>query len=182
MEYLASLQAQSWLSAILVTTPQIVALTGAILPEPPVVGLVENMSGYACSCCGEVTNVCSTGGGEAMAQREKIPFLGSLPVDTACGVIGQWKGSRGGRQSGRSQRGHGTKEGNAVEKAGFTVPNTVQMPSMTEKVVDLAAVTPASQPQHLKSTHSPLHRYDHRKSGSNVSDLHICAELVQTIS
>ena len=37
----------------------------------PVVGLVENMSGYVCPCCGEVQNVFSTGGGEAMAQREE---------------------------------------------------------------------------------------------------------------
>ena len=83
------------------------------------------MSGYP--CCGEVTNVCSIGEGEAMAQREKIPFLGPLPVDTACGVIGQWKGSRGGRQNGRSQRGDGTKEGNAAEKIRFNVLNTVQI-------------------------------------------------------
>lgn len=45
-------------------------------------GLIENMSGYVCPCCGEVSNVFSTGGGEAMAQREGVAFLGVLPVDT----------------------------------------------------------------------------------------------------
>ncbi|EEB87869.1 hypothetical protein MPER_14600 [Moniliophthora perniciosa FA553] len=48
----------------------------------PILGLIENMSGYVCPCCGEVSNVFSTGGGEAMAKREQLTFLGSLPVDT----------------------------------------------------------------------------------------------------
>ena len=48
----------------------------------PVLGIVENMSGYVCPCCGEISNVFSTGGGEEMARREGVPFLGALPVDT----------------------------------------------------------------------------------------------------
>jgi hypothetical protein len=48
----------------------------------PVLGLIENMSGYVCPCCGEISNVFSTGGGQAMAAREGLRFLGSLPVDT----------------------------------------------------------------------------------------------------
>lgn len=40
------------------------------------------MSGYVCPCCGEISNVFSTGGGEEMARREGLKFLGSLPVDT----------------------------------------------------------------------------------------------------
>ena len=74
---------------MLVTTPQAVALLDAMkglsflrAVEVPLLGLVENMSGYVCPCCGEVSNVFSTGGGQAMAEREGIPFLGSLPVDT----------------------------------------------------------------------------------------------------
>jgi hypothetical protein len=57
-------------------------LTFTRLVSLPVLGLIENMSGYVCPCCGEVANVFSTGGGEDMARREKIPFLGALPVDT----------------------------------------------------------------------------------------------------
>ena len=47
-----------------------------------VLGLIENMSGYVCPCCGEISNVFSTKGGEEMARREGLTFLGALPVDT----------------------------------------------------------------------------------------------------
>ncbi|KAG6832546.1 hypothetical protein H0H92_000175 [Tricholoma furcatifolium] len=77
------------LSAVIVTTPQAVALMDAMkclsftrAVNLPVVGLIENMSGYVCPCCGEVSNVFSTGGGEDMARKEELVFLGSLPVDT----------------------------------------------------------------------------------------------------
>lgn len=87
MEHLAPLRTR--LSAVLVTTPQAVALLDAMkclsfarATELRVVGLVENMSGYVCPCCGEISNVFSTGGGAEMARREGLPFLGSLPVDT----------------------------------------------------------------------------------------------------
>ena len=78
------------LSAVIVTTPQAVALMDAMkclsftrTVNLPVLGLIENMSGYVCLCCGEITNIFSTGGGEDMARREGLPFLGSMPVDTA---------------------------------------------------------------------------------------------------
>ena len=77
------------LSAVIVTTPQAVALLDAMkclsftrAVSLPVLGLIENMSGYVCPCCGEISNVFSTGGGEEMARRESLTFLGSLPVDT----------------------------------------------------------------------------------------------------
>ncbi|KAF8274109.1 P-loop containing nucleoside triphosphate hydrolase protein [Lactarius quietus] len=75
--------------AVLVTTPQAVALMDAMkclsftrAVNLPVLGIVENMSGYVCPCCGEVSNVFSTGGGQEMARKEGVPFLGALPVDT----------------------------------------------------------------------------------------------------
>ena len=87
MEHLASLHSR--LSAIIVTTPQAVALMDAMkclsftrAVNLPVLGLIENMSGYVCPCCGDISNVFSTGGGEDMARREQLRFLGSLPVDT----------------------------------------------------------------------------------------------------
>ena len=87
MEHLAGVHER--LSAVIVTTPQAVALMDVMkclsftrAVNLPVVGLVENMSGYACPCCGVVHNVFSTGGGEEMARKEEIGFLGSLPVDT----------------------------------------------------------------------------------------------------
>lgn len=79
----------SRLSAIIVTTPQAVALMDAMkclsftqTVNLPILGLIENMSGYVCPCCGEISNIFSTGGGEDMARREGLPFLGSMPVDT----------------------------------------------------------------------------------------------------
>ncbi|KAI0669764.1 P-loop containing nucleoside triphosphate hydrolase protein [Trametes maxima] len=87
VEHMAPVHAR--LSAVLVTTPQAVALLDAMkclsftrATGIPVLGLVENMSGYVCPCCGEISNVFSTGGGAEMARREGLPFLGSLPVDT----------------------------------------------------------------------------------------------------
>ncbi|KAG7098946.1 hypothetical protein E1B28_000836 [Marasmius oreades] len=87
LEHLAPVHSK--LSAVIVTTPQAVALTDAMkclsfskAVNLPILGLIENMSGYVCPCCGEVSNVFSTGGGKAMAQREQLTFLGSLPVDT----------------------------------------------------------------------------------------------------
>ena len=79
----------SRLSGIVVTTPQAVALLDAMkcvsftrAVSLPLLGVIENMSGYACPCCGEISNVFSTGGGESMAKKESIPFLGTLPIDT----------------------------------------------------------------------------------------------------
>jgi hypothetical protein len=48
----------------------------------PIIGLIENMSGYVCPCCGEISNVFSTGGGVEMCKRDGLVFLGALPVDT----------------------------------------------------------------------------------------------------
>lgn len=87
LEHLSPIHSK--LSAVIVTTPQAVALLDAMkclsftrTVSLPVLGLIENMSGYVCPCCGEISNVFSTGGGEEMAKREGLRFLGSLPVDT----------------------------------------------------------------------------------------------------
>ncbi|KAK0500576.1 cytosolic Fe-S cluster assembling factor CFD1 [Armillaria luteobubalina] len=87
LEHMAPVHSQ--LSSVIVTTPQAVALMDVMkclsftrTVNLPVWGLIENMSGYVCPCCGEISNVFSTGGGEDMARREGLPFLGSLPVDT----------------------------------------------------------------------------------------------------
>ncbi|KZT36597.1 cytosolic Fe-S cluster assembling factor CFD1 [Sistotremastrum suecicum HHB10207 ss-3] len=87
IEHLAPIHSR--ISAVVVSTPQAVALLDVMkclsftkTVNVPVLGLVENMSGYVCPCCGEITNIFSTGGGEELARREEIPFLGSLPVDS----------------------------------------------------------------------------------------------------
>ncbi|XP_005105584.1 cytosolic Fe-S cluster assembly factor NUBP2 homolog [Aplysia californica] len=74
--------------AILVTTPQAVAvgdvrreLTFCRKTHIPVVGIVENMSGYVCPHCSECTNIFSKGGGQSLAEQNNVPFLGSIPID-----------------------------------------------------------------------------------------------------
>ncbi|KAM6155250.1 cytosolic Fe-S cluster assembly factor NUBP2 [Rhynchocyon petersi] len=76
------------LGAILVTTPQAVSvgdvrreLTFCRKTGLRVLGVVENMSGFACPHCAECTNVFSTGGGEELAKHAGVPFLGSVPLD-----------------------------------------------------------------------------------------------------
>jgi ATP-binding protein involved in chromosome partitioning len=76
--------------AVIVTTPQDVALIDARKGlamfrkvNVPVVGIVENMSGFACPHCGEVTDVFKRGGGERTAELLGTPFLGRVPLDPA---------------------------------------------------------------------------------------------------
>ncbi|MDF7822904.1 Mrp/NBP35 family ATP-binding protein [Pontiellaceae bacterium B12227] len=78
--------------AVIVTTPQQVAavdvrksLTFCGKLSMPVLGIVENMSGFACPKCGEVVNIFQSGGGEKMANDFGVPFLGKLPIDPAIG-------------------------------------------------------------------------------------------------
>ena len=74
--------------AIIVTTPQEVALADvrksiSFCGEVgmPVLGVIENMSGFVCPKCGEVTDIFKSGGGERMALELGVPFLGSIPID-----------------------------------------------------------------------------------------------------
>lgn len=99
------------LTSILVTTPQAVSLSDvskelsfARKTDLKVLGLVENMSGYACPHCGEIVNVFGSGGGEEFCRKdgervererrarggeeegggggeEGLRFLGRVPID-----------------------------------------------------------------------------------------------------
>jgi ATP-binding protein involved in chromosome partitioning len=73
---------------VLVTTPQEVALSDVAKAmamfkrvNVPILGLVENMSGFVCAHCGEVTDVFGRGGGERYAAENDIAFLGAVPLD-----------------------------------------------------------------------------------------------------
>lgn len=76
------------IGAVIVTTPQAIS-TSDVKKELSfcykvglnVYGVVENMAGYVCPCCGEVTNVFSKGGGSVMAKEWGVGFLGSAPLD-----------------------------------------------------------------------------------------------------
>ena len=81
--------------AIVVSTPQDVALLDArraldmfATLKTPVIGLIENMSHFVCPNCGHDTAVFGHGGVVAEAQRQGLPFLGSLPIDLATRVSG----------------------------------------------------------------------------------------------
>lgn len=76
--------------AVIVSTPQDLALidaarAGQLFDQAgvPVIGLVENMSGYACPHCGEHSDPFGQGGVEQAAGRLELPFLGSIPLDLA---------------------------------------------------------------------------------------------------
>jgi ATP-binding protein involved in chromosome partitioning len=47
----------------------------------PILGLVENMSGFVCAHCGEVTDIFGRGGGERYAADNGIDFLGAVPLE-----------------------------------------------------------------------------------------------------
>ena len=47
----------------------------------PVVGVLENMSGFTCPKCHEVTDIFLTGAGQKAADKFNIPLLGKLPLD-----------------------------------------------------------------------------------------------------
>ena len=73
---------------IIVTIPsevsQIVvkkAVTFARQLNVPVIGIIENMSGFVCPKCGTKTNIFKIGGGPKIAEDLSIPFLGSIPID-----------------------------------------------------------------------------------------------------
>jgi Mrp family chromosome partitioning ATPase len=73
---------------VIVTTPQDVALldsrksiTFAAQTKLPVLGLVENMSGFVCPHCGELTEIFGSGGGERTAENLKIQFMGRVPLE-----------------------------------------------------------------------------------------------------
>jgi ATP-binding protein involved in chromosome partitioning len=74
--------------AVIVTTPQDVALADAVKGlkmfqevKTPVVGIIENMSGFVCPCCGTVTPIFGEGGGRRTAAEHGVPFLGEVPID-----------------------------------------------------------------------------------------------------
>jgi ATP-binding protein involved in chromosome partitioning len=47
----------------------------------PVIGVIENMSGFICPKCGAEINIFKTGGGRKIAEDLAVPFLGSIPID-----------------------------------------------------------------------------------------------------
>ena len=76
--------------ALIVSTPQDLALIDAARAidlfgktSVPVLGIVENMAGYACPHCGEISDPFGSGGAEASAAKLGLPFLGRLPLSAS---------------------------------------------------------------------------------------------------
>ncbi len=74
--------------AIIVSTPQDLALIDAARAidlfrqaNVPIIGMVENMSGYACPHCGEVSDPFGQGGAEKEAAQMGMDFMGRVPLD-----------------------------------------------------------------------------------------------------
>jgi len=74
--------------AVIVTTPQELAVSDVRRCVSfcnklslPIVGILENMSGFTCPKCGERTDLFKTGGGKSLADEMDIPFLGRIPID-----------------------------------------------------------------------------------------------------
>ena len=85
--------------ALIVTTPQDVALldsrkaiTFARQLKLPLIGIVENMSGFTCPHCQKNIDLFKKGGGEKAAREMLVPFLGNIPIDpeiVLCGDSGR---------------------------------------------------------------------------------------------
>jgi ATP-binding protein involved in chromosome partitioning len=76
--------------AVIVSTPQALSLIDATRAidlfgkvSVPVLGLVENMSGYSCPHCGEQSDPFGSGGAQEAAEAMGIPFLGRIALDPA---------------------------------------------------------------------------------------------------
>jgi len=57
------------------------AVTFAKKVGMPIIGIVENMSGFVCPKCGARYNIFQSGGGQKIAKEMNVPFLGSIPID-----------------------------------------------------------------------------------------------------
>lgn len=74
--------------AVIVSTPQDIALLDARKGlnmfrkvEVPVLGIIENMSYFACPSCGHRSEIFSHGGAHKEAERLGVDFLGEIPLD-----------------------------------------------------------------------------------------------------
>jgi ATP-binding protein involved in chromosome partitioning len=74
--------------SVIVTTPQDVSIADVSRGiqmfrqlRVPVLGVVENMTGFVCSHCGQTTDIFGRGGGRDLSARYRVPYLGEIPLD-----------------------------------------------------------------------------------------------------
>ncbi|MDR3565312.1 MAG: iron-sulfur cluster carrier protein MrpORP [Negativicutes bacterium] len=94
-EPLTVAQTISGCQAVIVTTPQEIALADVRKSikfcqqvNMPILGMIENMSGFVCPTCGSTHAIFKSGGGEKTATAMGIPFLGRLPIDPSVVTAG----------------------------------------------------------------------------------------------
>lgn len=87
---LSMIQKHKPAGAVIVSTPQDLALIDAARAVDlfnqagvPILGLIENMAGYACPTCGEISDPFGSGGAEAAAKNMGLEFMGRIPLDIA---------------------------------------------------------------------------------------------------
>ncbi len=90
---LSMIQKHKPAGAVIVSTPQDLALIDATRAVDlfnqagvPIIGVVENMAGYACPSCGDISDPFGNGGAEAAAKVMGLPFLGRIPLEMAIRV------------------------------------------------------------------------------------------------
>lgn len=88
-------QAVRLVGAVIVTTPQDVALMDARRGvgmfqkvNVPILGIIENMSYYICPHCQHRADIFSTGGAKKTAEEYEVPFLGEVPLDIETRIAG----------------------------------------------------------------------------------------------
>ena len=121
--------------AVIVTTPQAVSISDVrkelnfcTKVGVEVLGVVENMAGYVCPCCGEVSNVFSKGGGEVMARECGVRFLGRVPIDTGYGEMVE------GRQGGEDvEDNDDEEEGGNGDESGLNLRNGTSTPEVKDE-------------------------------------------------
>ncbi|KPJ93806.1 MAG: hypothetical protein AMS18_04980 [Gemmatimonas sp. SG8_17] len=111
--------------AIIVTTPQEMAVGDALRGAKmfkqvgvPVLGIVENMSFFACPHCGERSDIFQEGGGQRLADELEVPLLGRIPL--------------------QAQMANLADEGKPVVIAQPESPAGKALSSMTEQIVERA--------------------------------------------
>jgi len=90
-------QALPLTGAVVVTTPQAVSMADVVKSiamfqleqiDVPVLGVVENMSGFVAPDTGKVYDIFGRGGGRLVAEQMGVPYLGEVPIDSDVRVAG----------------------------------------------------------------------------------------------
>jgi ATP-binding protein involved in chromosome partitioning len=73
---------------VIVSTPQDLAWIDAFKAlmmfqklQIPILGVIENMSGFECAHCHHITDIFKEGGTKSASEKLRVPFLGSVPLD-----------------------------------------------------------------------------------------------------